>query len=177
MLTLKGKQILLRALEPEDLDFLYKLENDETIWEISETSTPYSRFILKSYLENSHKDIYEIKQLRLAISKYSGEVIGMIDLFDFNPVHKRAGVGIVILDEENRKKGYGAEALDLLIQYGFKKLQLHQLFAHVAYDNRASIQLFEKFGFVQTGVKKDWIFVDGVFKNELLFQLINHVHT
>ena len=58
MVTLKGEHIFLRALEPEDLDFVYEIENDENIWEISCTQTPYSRFLIKQYLENAHKDSY-----------------------------------------------------------------------------------------------------------------------
>ena len=66
-MTLKGQNIHLRALEPEDLDFLYEIENNESIWEVSNTQTPYSKWVLKQYLENAHQDIYEAKQLRLVI--------------------------------------------------------------------------------------------------------------
>ena len=59
--------VRLRALESSDLDFLYKLENDQSVWEISNTSTPYSKYVLKQYLENAHRDIFEVKQLRLVI--------------------------------------------------------------------------------------------------------------
>ncbi len=69
LITLKGNNIYLRALEPEDLNFVFRLENNETIWEVSNTQTPYSRFLIKQYLENAHQDIYEAKQLRLAICK------------------------------------------------------------------------------------------------------------
>ena len=69
MNTLKGTTICLRALEPNDLDFVYEMENDESIWEISNTQTPYSRFLIRQYLENAHQDIYEAKQMRLAICK------------------------------------------------------------------------------------------------------------
>src|SRR5690554_2175061 len=100
MLTLKGTNIYLRALEPEDLDFVFTVENNESLWEISTQSAPYSRFLLKQYLENSHRDIYEVKQLRLVISTNEEMAIGMIDLFDFDPKHKRAGIGILINDQE-----------------------------------------------------------------------------
>ena len=84
MLTLKGTQIHLRALEPEDLDFLYQLENTELFWEVSNTTSPYSKFILRNYIENSHKDIFESKQLRLIIAtNKKNQPIGCIDLFDF----------------------------------------------------------------------------------------------
>ncbi|WP_461532016.1 GNAT family N-acetyltransferase [Sinomicrobium sp.] len=172
MVTLSGEKIFLRALEPEDLDFLYRLENDEAIWEVSETQTPYSRYLLKQYLENSHKDIHEIKQLRLAISDYSLHLLGFIDLFDFSPKNRRAGVGIVVLEKERRNKGIGAEALRLLSEYAFTHLGVHQLYANITADNTASIKLFSRQGFERVGVKKDWIFSEGKFKDEILYQKV-----
>ena len=81
MITLKGNSIYLRALEPEDLAFVYRIENDETIWEVSNTQSPYSRFLIRQYLENAHQDIYEAKQLRLAICLNDTlEAVGLIDL-------------------------------------------------------------------------------------------------
>ncbi|GAA0719254.1 GNAT family N-acetyltransferase [Aquimarina litoralis] len=175
MLTLKGEHIYLRALEPEDLDFIYIIENDERIWEMSTTQTPYSRFLIKQYLENAHQDIYDAKQLRLLISTNDGASIGLIDLFDFNPTHNRAGVGILIAEPEQRGKGYGKEALRLIKKYGDTHLRLHQLYANIADDNLASIGLFEGEGFQKVGIKKEWNLVNGIYKNELLYQYI-YVH-
>ena len=174
MITLKGEHIYLRALEPEDLEFVYAIENDEAVWEISNTQTPYSRYLIKQYLEQAHKDIFEVKQLRLVISHYDQEVLGLIDLFDFDFKNKRAGIGILIKDEKNRTKGYGKEALKLLINYGFSHLGLHQLYCNISEENQASIQLFSNQGFKNIGLKKDWNYVNGSFKNEYLFQLINN---
>lgn len=172
MQTLKGEHITLRALEPEDLDFLVKTENDENFWEVSHTQTPFSKYILKLYLENSHLDIYEAKQLRLIIEENSSKTsVGMIDLFDFNPQHKRAGIGILI-PQKYQNKGFASEALSTLINYAFTHLNLHQLYANITDDNVKSIALFEKHQFKKVGVKKDWIFTNGKFKNEILFQLI-----
>lgn len=170
MLSLKGKNIKLRALEPDDLGFLYELENNPDVWEISGTTTPYSKHVLKQYLDNAHRDIYDVKQLRLCICGVNENVIGLIDLFDFDPKNHRAGMGIVILNEENRNKGVGAEAIRLLSEYAFSILALRQLYANVMEDNRASIHLFKKLGFKEVGVKKDWIFFEGKYKNEILFQ-------
>ncbi|MBU2951633.1 GNAT family N-acetyltransferase [Tamlana agarivorans] len=174
MITLKGDTIYLRALEPEDLDFIHQVENDEAIWEISCTQTPYSKFLIKQYLENAHKDIYEVKQLRLVISNYSDEAIGLIDLFDFDFKNKRAGVGILIKTPSDRLKGYGNKALELLIVYCFTHLDLHQLYCNISEENEASIKLFSNHGFEKIGIKKDWTFVGGSFRNEYLFQLINN---
>ena len=173
MITLKGTNIYLRALEPEDLDFVYAIENNESVWEVSNTQTPYSRFLIKQYLENAHQDIYEAKQLRLAIClNDSQKAIGLIDLFDFDPKNSRAGVGLVIADLASRNKGIGSEALELVINYSFQQLQLHQLYANIGSDNEISLQLFTKFGFQKIGIKKDWNKVQNYFKDELLFQLI-----
>ena len=172
-MTLCGKKINLRALEPEDLEFLYKSENDESLWEVSHTQTPFSKFVLKQYLENAHLDIYEVKQLRLIIEENSTKnQIGMIDLFDFNPQHKRAGIGIFI-NKSYENKRFASESLQLLIDYSFKHLGLHQLFANISEGNEKSVQLFEKQNFKKLGTKKDWNFINGKFTNEILFQLIN----
>jgi len=173
MKALTGKKINLRALEPEDLDFLYTIENNESFWEVSSTQTPFSRFILEQYIVNSHQDIFEAKQLRLIIvDNITNISVGMIDLFEFNPLHKRAGVGILIIESEQHK-GFASEAIELLINYSFNQLNLHQLFANITADNTKSLELFKKLNFKKIGVKKEWIFSKGDFKDEILFQLIN----
>lgn len=173
MNSLSGKHIKLRALEPEDLTFLFETENNQEFWEVSHTQTPFSKFILKQYLDNAHLDIYEAKQLRLIIEENNSKSqVGTIDLFDFNPQHKRAGIGILIT-KEHQQKGFASEALELLIQYCFSFLQLHQLYANITTDNKKSVQLFKKHNFEIIGIKKDWIYTKNTFKDELLLQLIN----
>lgn len=174
MITLKGENIYLRALEPEDLDFVFTIENNEQVWEVSNTQTPYSRFLIKQYLKNAQQDIYEAKQLRLAICLNNTlKAIGLVDLFDFDPKNNRAGVGIVINESKQRNQGFGQEALALLINYGFTHLNLHQLFANINSNNVASLKLFSNFGFKRIGIKKDWIFNQGKYSDEEMFQLIN----
>ena len=173
MVNLKGKHISLRALEPSDLDFLYALENDTSIWEISGTLKPYSKKVLKLYLDNAHRDIYEVKQLRLCICNDQNDCIGLIDLFDFDPKNGRAGVGVVISNPDDRNKGVGGEAVSLLCDYVFTILNLHQLYANILEDNTSSIHLFEKMGFEKVGLKREWIRTNEGFKNEVMYQKIN----
>lgn len=148
--------LYLRALEPTDLDFLYSLENDISVWHVGNTLTPYSKNVLEQYLENAALDIYTIKQLRLVICTNTKESVGAIDLFDFDPLHSRAGVGIVVTSQ-NRGNGYAADALNLLLQYCHTILQLHQVYCSVTASNQTSINLFKKAGFVEVGVRKDWL--------------------
>lgn len=171
MANLIGKHIILRALEPEDLDFLYNTENNELFWEISSTQAPFSKHLLKQYINNAHQDIYEAKQYRFVICNSEYIQVGMIDLFDFNPQHNRVGIGILLLPKfEN--KGYASEALELVIDYAFQFLNIHQIYANIAFDNNKSIALFEKFDFKLSGTKKDWIYTKQHYKDELLYQLI-----
>ena len=170
MEILKGKNIFLRALEPEDLDYLFSTENNEDIWEISSTSQPFSRHILSRYIEKSHLDIYQVNQLRLVISDYKNNSLGLIDLFDVDFKNFKAGIGILI-NKDNRDKGHAKEALEILIKYCFAYLNLHQLYCNIIEENKASISLFKNLGFNEIGLKKDWIYFKGEYKNEYLFQL------
>ncbi|MDG4717295.1 GNAT family N-acetyltransferase [Winogradskyella marincola] len=174
MVSLTGEHIYLRALEPEDLDFVYEIENDTSLWTLSDTQTPYSRFLIKQYLENAQQDIFEAKQLRLVICTAEGGAIGLIDVFDFDIKNKRAGIGILIKDQANRYKGYGKEALNLLVNYCFKTLHLHQVYANISETNAASLALFENNGFKKIGLKKDWSFDGQKFSNEYMLQRINN---
>lgn len=171
---MKYQQIRLRALEPEDLEILYTWENDSSNWLISNTITPFSKFTLKRYLKNSHKNIYETGQLRLMIDLIDEKVtIGAIDIFDFDPYHKRAGIGILIQNESYRRKGYATMALKCLTDYCFKTLQLHQLYCNILENNTESMELFKKQGFIPCGVKKNWIKTSAGYLDEHMFQLIN----
>ena len=175
MLSLKNEYIQLRALEPEDLALIYHIENNEENWEVSQTQTPYSKYIIKQYLENAHKDIYEVKQLRLVICSLNNDPLGLVDLFDFDPKNKKVGVGILIL-EKARNKQVAFQSLQLILQYAIKHLQVHQVYASILEDNLASIHLFKKLNFQQSAVKKDWVLENNQYKNEYLFQYINYVH-
>jgi len=181
-MQLIGELIQLRALEPTDLDRLYKWENDSSIWSVSGTLAPFSRFVLEQYLASSHQDIYSNKQLRLMIDltvndhdeeeESESRGIGCIDLFDFDPKNRKAGVGILIADRADRGKGYATEALNLLVDYGFDVLDLHQIYSNVRVDNENSVALFKKIGFEITGLKQDWILDSGKWYDEYTMQLI-----
>jgi diamine N-acetyltransferase len=178
MNSLTGKNIRLRAIEPADLDIIYEWENDPANWLISNTITPFSKHVLARYIEHSHKDIHEARQLRLMIDLMddSGtlkETMGTVDLFDFDPIHRRAGLGILIANQENRMKGFAFESLSILIQYAFDTLQLHQLYCNISTDNQASLGLFKKLGFTEIGIKRDWLRENSGWMDVHLLQLVH----
>lgn len=169
---LKYGKISLRPLEPEDIELLYQWENNIEIWEISNTKTPFSKHILAQYLLESAKDIYETKQLRLIIQNEELKPVGAIDLFDFEPYHLRAGIGILIHNIFDRNHGYAGDAIKALSNYAFEILGLKQLYANIATDNVNSIKLFKNSGFAQVGIKKNWLKTTSGWKDEILLQKI-----
>lgn len=169
---LTNGKIRMRPLEPDDIDLLYEWENRMEIWDVSNTKTPYSKHILAQYLVESAKDIYSTKQLRLIIENEKHKPVGAVDLFDFDPYHSRAGVGILIHNQEDRGHGYAGDALEALSKYTLEVLGLKQLYANIAADNTNSIHLFTKCGFEHTGTKKLWLKTLNGWKDELFFQKI-----
>ncbi len=173
---LENKTIRLRAPEPSDIDLLYKWENDTTTWIAGTTLTPFSKQVLAKYLETAHLDIFEAKQLRLMIDLKTekNRTIGSIDVFDFEPFHNRAGLGILIASKADRGKGYASVAIKILINYCFEILGMHQLYCNISADNKVSIKLFQSCGFKTIGLKKDWTRRGKSFNDEYLLQLINN---
>jgi len=173
-MLLRNSVVTLRALEPEDIDLLYYWENNPEIWKVSSTIAPLSKFTLNNYiLEESQKDIFTTRQLRLVITETNSEkIVGLIDLFDYEPVDQRASVGILINEPQNREKGYAKNALNLIAEYCEKILGLHQLYARTDENNFASIALFKSCGYEQCGFLKDWHRNEDGWQNQIEFQRI-----
>jgi diamine N-acetyltransferase len=171
---LENKNIKLRALEPSDIDLLYQWENDPQVWPVSNTISPYSEHHLKEYLETAQYDIYATRQLRLVIhDKKTDLSVGFIDLYDFDPMHLRSGVGVLIGVDGFRGKGIANEAMELMSEYCFKYLKLKQLYSHVDETNDASISLFEKSGFLCTSSLRDWKNTEDGWIDVLIYQKFN----
>ena len=173
MACLENKFIKLRALEPEDLDILYKWENDADLWKYGATVAPYSKFALKEYIAGSQLDIFQSKQLRLMIVwKENNEQAGTIDMYDFDLINLRAGIGILI-DTAYRRKQIGLQALELIKEYAFDFLFLKQLYAHIPKRNEISLRLFSKAGYSNTVCLKEWNKTSEGFDDVYVMQLIN----
>lgn len=172
---LENTSIHLRALEPEDLDFLFEIENLQKFWHLSDIMQPFSKQLLKDYVSNAHLDIYEAKQLRMVVSLPDQSPIGFIDLYDFNPQHKRAGLGIII-HEKYHSLGYGKSALKMMLNYAYNRLDLHQIYVYIHAENKRSVSLFENLDFYLVGELKDWHYEKGVYSSVLVYQNIGNVH-
>lgn len=150
-------EILLRALEPEDLDLLYEIENDRSLWNVGVSNVPYSRFVLHDYIARAVGDIYTDRQVRLIIENSRRQAVGLVDLINFDASHRRAELGIVIC-REHRRQGYATAALSEIADYACRILHLHQLYALIATDNVACLKLFQKYGYLHSAELKEWLF-------------------
>lgn len=155
-MLLRGQNIHLRALEPSDVEAMYRWENDPAVWGVSGTVAPFSREILRTFIEQQQHDIWRTHQLRLVVALNEDErAVGAVDLFDFDPLNRRAGVGVLVADGE-RGRGYASEALALLVEYARDVLMLNQLYCDIDSDNTACRALFSSCEFEECGVRRRW---------------------
>ena len=147
----------LRALEPEDLDLLYRIENDDELWAVGVTNVPYSRYLLHDFVSSSSGDIYTDKQVRLIIENQEHRPVGLVDLMSFDPKNMKAELGIVI-QHACRRQGYALATIQKVHEYAHSTLHLHQLYVIVAAHNEASLQLFQRLGYQVSAHLADWLF-------------------
>lgn len=154
---LQDGEVRLRALEPEDLEWLYTVENDTELWRWGNANVPYSRYVLKTYIADSRHDIYADGQLRLAITSACGdEVMGCVDLVHFDARHLRAEVGILLFPDY-RGKGYGVRVLRMMEGYCREHLYMHSLYAVVSSCNLPACALFERAGYIRSAELNGWL--------------------
>ncbi len=169
-MLLENELIKLRAVEPEDLELLYVWENNPELWTVGNTRQPYSFYLLKQYILNSDKDIYETHQLRFIITdKISKKSVGTVDLFDFDIHNSRIALGLFV-DAEYQGRGLATAALHLTEEYVFNFLKVNQLYCHIAETNISSRKMFEKENYEVNGKLKNWIKTPEGFDNIIVFQ-------
>lgn len=197
MINLEGAICRLRAVEPADVDLLYAWENDPAVWGVSGTTAPYSRECLERFVEQQRFDIWQTRQMRLMIEPLCGcearerrgaqsgtaagaetversvlAPVGALDLFEFEPQHRRAGVGILIHDVNQRGRGWASDALAVAERYAREVLGLHQLWCEVGVENMPSLALFRGAGFETVGVRRDWIWTPQGYRDAVVMQKV-----
>ena len=163
------KQVHLRAIEPEDLDMLYRVENDVKLWNVGITNVPYSRYALHDYVANASGDIYADHQVRLIVENGQKLVVGIADIVDFDPGNRRAEIGLV-LEQPFRGQGYGLGAMKELQRYALEVLHLHQLYAIIDVQNETCLQMFRQLGYHESSCLKDWLYDGREYRDAIVMQ-------
>lgn len=160
--------VTLRPPEPYDIDTILRWENDTVAWTSATTAAPFTRRNIEDYVMSYDPDIFATRQLRLII-EHEGVAVGAVDLFDFDPVNRRAGMGIVI-DPTERRRGLAGRALTLLARYGASRIGLHQIWAMAAADNEASRRLLLSAGYVTAGRLRSWLRRGESYEDAFIYQ-------
>ncbi len=161
--------VRLRAMEPEDLDLLYTIENDMQLWAVGVTSVPYSRYVLHDYIANTKNDIYADGQVRMMIETTGGEAVGIADIMNFDPKNNKAEMGLVIMNNQ-RRKVYAVAAVRQIERYAADVLHLHQLYVIIADTNTGALTLFRQIGYNEAARLPQWLYNGKYYADALLLQ-------
>ena len=170
---IEGERIYLREVRISDVnEDYYKWLNDNEIGQYLETRfQPQSIESIREYVSSL---LGSCESIFLAIIvKENDKHIGNIKLGPINWLHRFADVSLMLGDKENWGKGYGTEAIKLVVDYAFSRLNLHRLNAGIYENNVGSIKVFTKVGFKEEGTLIKKRFFKGQYINEKIFGIIN----
>ena len=156
-----GDKIYLRPLEMEDIDSFVLWLNDEEVRQYLSMTSPLNKIREKEWVENLYKD--DRNTVLGIVVKENDQLIGNIGMHRISIPHRQAGMGIFIGDKTCWSKGYGTEALKLMLGYGFDQLNLHRLHLTVFSFNARAIRTYEKVGFKREGVFREHLYRNGKY--------------
>ena len=168
-MTTNSKNTQLRAMEPEDLELLYTIENDSEVWDVTSAKAHYSRYAIKQYLAQQPQEISIAGELRLVITTATGEAVGLVDLTSYSPTDRTAEIGITIL-KSHRGKGHGKEAIEEIERYAKQMLNMRMLYAHTLACNESANKLFTACGYEAVATLPEWQFHMGKYENLMVFK-------
>ena len=165
-----GQRVYLSPINVDDVAIYTKWMND---CEITGNLGNYRQMISltseKGFLEKLSTEGHNY-----AIVLLEGDfLIGNIGLCDIDHVNRKATAGIFIGEPVNRGKGYGSEAMRLLLEYGFKTLNLHNIMLHVNSDNEQAIASYKKAGFREYGRRREAVFKKGYYYDDVHMEALS----
>jgi UDP-4-amino-4,6-dideoxy-N-acetyl-beta-L-altrosamine N-acetyltransferase len=169
---LETKRIRLRLIERKDLEEIIKWRATQEAYEVFFTYTPLNIDLQTRWYE---KQLTDSSQENFIIEhKESNLPIGMIGLYDINFKTGHAEWGRVIIGAPQMlKHGYGREAIELVVKYAFDHLNLRRLACTALANNIAVVRLYERLGFRQEGILREYIYKDGRYIDVILFAMLH----
>ena len=159
--------LILRTPLLSDFDDLLSWENDLKNNQYTDVPVFYTPSQIEDFLNSDH-DLLLQNQIRYII-ELNSSAVGCIDLYDYDVVNSRAGVGIYV-DSNFRNKGIASKSLELLKSISIEKYLISNLYADIMSGNRSSIKIFEKANFIKNGIKSNWIRTENSFEDVLFYQ-------
>jgi diamine N-acetyltransferase len=156
-------QVLLRALERDDLRFVHGLNNNRRVMRYW-FEEPYESYIELEELYLKH--IHTQSERRFIIETPDALPVGLVELVEINYIHRRAEFQIIIAPAYHGQ-GFSKPATRAAIEYAFKVLNLHKVYLVVSTDNPIAHKVYEACGFIKEGLLIDEFFVDGRYQDAL----------
>lgn len=167
---LKGNRLTLRAIERDDLPRYVAWINDLEITHHLKTYPPMNLEDETDWYEHQRKDT---SSLHLAIVITETELhIGSVSLMKIDQRNQNAELGIMIGDKNQWNQGYGREAIELMVNYGFSALNLHRIYLRVDASHTGGIRCYQSCGFVEEGRLRDAVFHHGYFEDQLMMSVL-----
>jgi RimJ/RimL family protein N-acetyltransferase len=167
---LEGRRICLRPIDMDDLERFYRWFNDEKLRRLLLLPFPTTRMGERAFI----RKMQELKDgvVLSIVVKRGGRLIGNISLFRLQSVHRSAELGIAIADLSQASKGYGTEAMRLMLDYAFGTLNLNRVELSVHDFNRRALAAYRKLGFVEEGRKRQSYFCDGKYHDDIVMGIL-----
>lgn len=167
---LKSKQITLAPLRPDDMPLMYEWINNRELVILNGPFRAVSRAEHEAWFNSiQHRTdavIFGIRRLA------DDTLIGSCQLHSISPLHRSAELQIRLGDTTQHGKGFGTEAVQLLLEYAFKELKLHRVYLHVFSTNLPAIRVYEKTGFVREGLLRSAAYIEGGYRDVLLMAIL-----
>ena len=168
---LVGERIYLSPRNIEDVEKFTQWLNDFEITDyIRRSETIYSLDKEKQYLEDNKNAEASFAIIELD----KNEMIGSISLEEINHIHRIATLGIFIGNKEYWNKGYGTEAIRLILDYGFNYMNLHSIQLHVMSFNQRALKCYKKCGFKETGKIRESRFINGKYHDIICMDILSN---
>lgn len=169
---LEGRRVYLRPPEIADVPSLYGSFYQPEVRRLTGTTHMLSVEGIANWLEKVIKD--ESRLFLFIVDQEKDEVMGDIELLEMHRVHRSAWIRIALHREEYFGKGYGTEAMHLMLNHGFHSLNLHRIELEVYDYNHRAIRTYEKLGFRREGVRREGIFHNHAYHDVILMGLLAH---
>jgi RimJ/RimL family protein N-acetyltransferase len=167
---LEGERVYLRPIGQDDTELYFQMLFHKEVRRLTGTQKSFTREQISRYIEGKSHDSTSL--LLLIALKDTDEVIGDIALQSIDGMNRNANVRIAITEEKHQGKGYGSEALLLMLDYGFGIVNLHRIELNVFSYNERAIRTYEKLGFQREGVQREALYYNHQYHDSILMSML-----
>jgi len=174
--TLETPRLVLSGISPEQMTYIFENLPKDDIKRIlgHRSERDYEKEASKH--QNGYSSYNRRFKLFLLTDKASNTIIGRCGIHNWNIEHRRAEIGYVMEDEQYKRKGLMTEALEAILEYGFRNLNLNRIEALVGAGNVPSLRLMEKFNFTKEGLLRQHAYASDKFEDSVMFSKLYHEH-